>query len=137
MSGVRFAEWNENSVINFVCNAVRSSMENACIMLIEAIKQSMNEPKSGIKYSNLPRRSSAPGESPAIQTGRLADSLEYKIFEERNSIIARVGVNVEKDFKEGVATYLEFGTNKMKARPYLRRTAFLKEDEIIKILAQI
>lgn len=38
-------------------------------------RRMMDEPKSGIQYPRLPRRSSAPGEAPASQSGRLQRSI--------------------------------------------------------------
>lgn len=56
---------------------------------------------------------SAPGEPPHKQTGRLRMSVTHEI-DEANAT-ARVGTNI----KYGL--YLELGTKKMAARPWLRR----------------
>ena len=74
-------------------------------------KESMKEPKTGIKYPWLKRRSSAPGEAPAAQIGQLRASIT------RKRIITGVwivGTNVI------YGRYLELGTSRMKPRPFLR-----------------
>lgn len=63
------------------------------------LKISMAEPKSGRMYGN--HRASAPGESPAIDSGNLAGSVSM-IFP--STLEAKIGTNVE------YATYLETGT---------------------------
>jgi len=44
-------------------------------VLYDAIREGMMEEKTGIHWFNLPYRSSAPGEMPAIQSGALFASL--------------------------------------------------------------
>lgn len=39
-------------------------------------------PKTGVKYPNLPNRSSKAGEAPANQSGRLKDSSDYVVHSE-------------------------------------------------------
>lgn len=46
--------------------------------LVEEATRSMGEPKTGIRYPGLPQRSSAPGESPAIQSASLVETLHYE-----------------------------------------------------------
>lgn len=46
----------------------------------ERIKKLIKDPpKTGRKYPSLPNRSSAPGESPANQSGKLMESVKYKV----------------------------------------------------------
>lgn len=54
---------------------------------------------------------SAPGEPPAKQTGRLRASVAWEVA----GLVARVGTNVR------YGRWLEFGTSRMAARPWLRR----------------
>jgi len=62
--------------------------------------------KHGIKYKNLPNRSSAPFESPALQSG----NLHSKIDVEYKDKVLSVGSDVK------YLKYLELGTKKMKPR---------------------
>lgn len=78
--------------------------------------------RSGIKYKRLRRRSSAPGEYPANQSGNLAKSIGFNVL---SSFRIEVGARVK------YAGYLEDGTGKMAPRPYLSQTQ-LSSEEIIK-----
>lgn len=81
--------------------------------IVAHAKQSMAESKSGREYKRNKKGrqhiASAPGESPAIDTGFLANSLNA----EHNGLISTVGTNAE------YAMHLEFGTVKMEPRPFL------------------
>ena len=66
--------------------------------------------KHGVKYPNLPNRSSAPYEQFARQSGKLNDSIDVKIIED----IIMIGSDVP------YLKYLELGTSKMKPRPTLK-----------------
>jgi phage gpG-like protein len=70
------------------------------------MRQSMAEAKHGRRYGK--HIASAPGESPAIDTGFLANSLQ--VAEE--GLTAYVGTNAE------YAEVLEFGGARMEPRPY-------------------
>jgi len=60
------------------------------------------------RVTNIP---SAPGSPPSVQTGRLRNSIGYNVV---GPARAQVGTNVE------YGLYLEFGTSRMPARPFLR-----------------
>ena len=60
----------------------------------------------------------------AIDTGRLRNSISHEVVGDT----AVIGTNVE------YASYVELGTSKMKARPYLRPAAADHADEYKKIL---
>ena len=62
--------------------------------------------KTGIKYPNLPHRSSAPYEPPAKQSGNLHSKIDVELY--------NGGVMVGSDVK--YLKYLELGTRKMKPR---------------------
>jgi phage gpG-like protein len=62
--------------------------------------------KTGIKYPNLPNRSSAPYEPPAKQSGNLHSKIDVKLHNN--------GVMVGSDVK--YLKYLELGTKKMVKR---------------------
>lgn len=77
-----------------------------------ALKTSMAEPKSGGRYGD--HIASAPGESPAVDSGNLIGSIT-QIFP--STLEAKIGTPVE------YALYLEDGTGRMAARPLWQRTA--------------
>lgn len=71
-----------------------------------AFVKGMNEPKTGRWYSGKPRRSSAPGEYPAVQSGRLLKSAGTRV----TSDSATVGTNTY------YAKWLREGTRRMQRR---------------------
>ena len=78
-----------------------------------SVKRIQNGPASGIVYELYePRRThqaSAPGEPPMSDTGRLASSMQFEI----DGLTGYVFTPVE------YGPYLEFGTSRMAARPFL------------------
>ena len=81
--------------------------------------------KSGIKYPNLPNRSSTPYESPSKQSGNLHSKIDVKLYNDG----VKVGSNVS------YLKYLELGTKKMIKRDGLN-IAYKKQD-ITKIIDNI
>ena len=80
--------------------------------------------KKGIIYGYVV---SEPGEPPRKQFGRLLASVAWELLEA--DMKARVGTNVK------YGRFLELGTSKMAARPWLRRALREKEAEIQAILS--
>lgn len=66
-----------------------------------------------IKTNMTPNGPSAPGEAPAVDTGRLRASITHRIEHDGDESAAYVGTNVE------YAPYLEFGTIRMAPRPFM------------------
>lgn len=92
--------------------------ELAADKMAENMKKSiLTGAKSGQQYYSNGKRhqSSAPGQAPANNTGALVRSIKVK----KNGKEATI--SIEKDY----AIYLEFGTSKMRARPFII-PAFLK-----------
>ncbi len=78
---------------------------------------------------------SKPGEPPAIQTGTLRRAMTYEVGKDIQGPVARVGPMStlgEKSLK--YARFLEFGTRKMRARPFLRPAFARKARDIALIL---
>jgi HK97 gp10 family phage protein len=83
-------------------------------MVRDEAKRLLDEgPKTGHKYSWLPFRSSAPGEAPASQTGKLRNSIV--------SVFDRASFTVNITAKDPKAAWLEFGTRMMAARPFMAK----------------
>lgn len=76
------------------------------------LKASMAEPKSGRMYGD--HQASAPGESPAVDSGNLTGSI-VQVFP--STLEALIGTPVE------YAVYLETGTSRMAQRPLWEKTA--------------
>lgn len=84
-----------------------------------------NVKKKGTVYGAVV---SDPGEPPRKQTGRLRGSVAHEV--DRDKLTARVGTNVV------YGRWLELGTSKMAARPWLRRALFESREQIKSILAR-
>jgi len=69
---------------------------------------------------------SAPGDFPSLRTGHLRRNVQMEL--DADALVARVGTNVP------YGRYLEFGTRKMAARPWLSRTLRETAGEVRKIL---
>lgn len=89
------------------------------------LKSSMAEPKTGRRYGT--HVASAPGESPAVDSGNLTGSIT-QIFP--STLEARVGTPVE------YASYLEDGTSRMAPRPLWAPTAKESLPTLEKMLKQ-
>ena len=82
---------------------------------------------SGKKYKRLPNRSSAPGETPAPQSGNLRQDWNDETLIEGNRVTSRLKSNVK------YAGWLEDGTKKMAKRPFVNPIKKKAEPEIVKI----
>jgi HK97 gp10 family phage protein len=76
---------------------------NACALKVER----------DIKANMTPNGPSSPGEAPAVDTGRLRASITHRVEMDSGEAVAYVGTNVK------YAPYLEFGTSRMAARPFM------------------
>lgn len=61
-----------------------------------------------------PSAPAEPGQKPAVRTGRLRGSITWRLGRDPLGLYADIGSSVL------YAPYLEFGTSRMEARPYLR-----------------
>jgi HK97 gp10 family phage protein len=71
---------------------------------------------------------SAPGAPPYKQTGLLRASVTHELSEGYLAVTARVGTNLP------YGKYLELGTRKMAARPWLRRALLESMPELRRVL---
>ena len=80
-------------------------------------------PKTGEIYrrGNITHQASAPGESPATDTGSLASSIYYK---QKGSMNATIGSRLDYSY------YLEFGTLNIKPRPSWQLSAAIAQKQL-------
>lgn len=80
----------------------------------EAVRGIQRGPASGRTYKRgtVTHKASAPGQFPMSDTGRLASNVEFEVATKGRQV-AVVGTNIV------YGAYLEFGTSKMAARPWL------------------
>lgn len=108
--------------------AVRQVTKASALTLSAEMKSSIKgRKKSGIHYSGQPRRSSAPFESPAYQTGDLYAAISSILS--KDGKFAFIGVPASANVE--YAKWLEFGTRKMAPRPFVF-SAFAKHKEQIR-----
>jgi HK97 gp10 family phage protein len=88
----------------------------------EAVRTMMHDPKSGRHYPGNPNRSSAPGESPAKQKGRLIADIENRQDVPRLAVVVNAGAHY--------SAALEFGTEKMAPRPFMRPSLIKMRQQI-------
>lgn len=102
----KFGANAEQALVDIVNGTAQNVRSNA----VKAVQRGA---KSGTTYQKYqPRRThraSAPGQAPATDTGRLVGSITASI----NGKTAEVSASAE------YATFLEFGTQDMEARPFL------------------
>jgi HK97 gp10 family phage protein len=78
----------------------------------------------------IPHHPSIAGNPPAVDTGTLRRSVTYQVDE--NELVGYVGSNL-KDPPYGA--YLEFGTSRMKPRPWLKPATEKSMEKIKEIMA--
>ena len=66
---------------------------------------------------------------PAVDTGRLRQSITHDVEQDGSTVTGRVGTNVV------YGTYLEFGTSKMNPRPWLKPSLAINREKIHEIIA--
>lgn len=95
---------------------VGKALARAALDVQDQAKQLLSKPGSGRTYTrrSVTHRASAPGDPPAVNTGRLRSSITHRVAVDDQGVFAEVGSNVR------YARFLELGTSKMAKRPFLR-----------------
>ena len=102
-----------------IINQAENLVYDSSVYMAEEMKKSISSgAKSGKKYGN--HTSSAPGQSPANWTGKLLKSIKVQ----KSKGMAFVYVTAK------YAEFLEFGTSKMRPRPFII-PAFIKTKKMI------
>lgn len=119
-----------NQVAAKIDAGLARNLQNATIFLANEVKKTLSGQRSGKTYRvpGTKRKwytASAPGEPPAVRTGRLRSSIKHKLIRRPFAHEGVVGTDVE------YSTHLEYGTHKMAARPFLVPT-FEKNRENVK-----
>lgn len=107
--------FNEQAILARVrLAAMRGVVRGTESVRNEAISLVLNPPKTGRIYRRrgIEHQASAPGESPASDTGRLVGSIRTAYDHENLSGTVNASTNY--------AAYLEYGTKKMEPRPFMR-----------------
>lgn len=107
----------------------RAIMEGAGAVLEVDVKRMLSHPGTGNEYPRQGGRkmhtASAPGEPPAVDTGRLRASITYDVSPQGDAV--QIGSSTAQMASAGApvnyAQFLEFGTERMKSRPFMRPVA--------------
>ena len=99
-------------VLRSPTGGVAKDLVRRALLVRAEVVRTLHEPGHGVRYGN--HTASAPGESPATDTGRLASSITNGLGEDFAGLFAVVGTNVV------YAPFLELGTTRMAPRPFLR-----------------
>lgn len=119
---------NSNQVLKNAEKQIMRNMKIACEFAVNYAKRSVSRPNP------TGRDPSQPGEPPKKVKGILRSHIGYEVRKEGTHIRGFVGV------KQGVAGdygyYLELGTSKMAARPFLRPTILNNRKKIGRIITK-
>lgn len=108
-------------------------MEVAVIFVRDEVKKGLNrgQPTRTLRSGSvIGLEPSLPGEFPKKITSQLQNSIVTKVVRSKRAVNGFIGSNLKK------AKWLEFGTRKMKARPYLRPTLAKNRRKIGKIITK-
>ena len=75
---------------------------------------------------------SRPGEAPRVVTGTLRSNITHQVLVDKGDVIGIFGVR--KGIASKYAPALEFGSRKMKPRPFLRPTLMQNRVKILNLL---
>lgn len=105
----RWEETQLRSLLTSESGGVGRDLVRRAIRVEGAAKVNASEPPR-----NGPNTGSQPGRGPAVRTGRLRGSITWRLGRDVVGLFADVGTAVE------YAPYVELGTSRMSARPFLR-----------------
>lgn len=112
-------EWYGDKVKKNIEAEARKRMEAATVVVANRAKVLISEPYPP---------PSVPGEPPHRRTGRLRASVSREVVWEGAQWVGRVGSNVK------YAKWLELGTSRIAARPWLRRALIEMREQVKRIL---
>lgn len=95
-------------------------VQRSATLVENEAKNSMNEAKSGRTYTirGKPHTASAEGEAPAVVTGMLRTSITSNVKKSGQQVIGQIIANSFDN--TDYAVHLEFGTSKMRPRPFMQ-----------------
>lgn len=136
---MRIKSWNPQKVISLAMDKATIKLGKIGSEMVDYIRNQMKT--TPLDYSkpyphedglHFPSQS---GGYPAIWYSDLYEAVEYKIVRKGNMVSLLVGVNLDQPDTEGYALWLEYGTRKMEARPWLEPTLFQFEGRLREIFS--
>uniref|UniRef100_A0A6M3MF03 Putative tail protein n=1 Tax=viral metagenome TaxID=1070528 RepID=A0A6M3MF03_9ZZZZ len=149
VTGVKELIQNLERLGGNVQNASVEALWTAGAHLEGALKEKLSQPGTGRTYKTgrkgaryATHQASAPGEPPAVDTGRLRSSVTHNVTGRpgrdlpdpggsKTEAKGYVGTNLE------IGPYLEFGTSRMKERPWLYPTITEEATAVAKLVQNV
>lgn len=129
-AGMKFAQYAEK-----ISDGMREELYRRGVRITQVLRKTELEvlagARNGIKYKSLPNRSSAPGEAPAAQSGKLRQEWDDITERQGNGHTSIVTSRVTSTTP--YAGYLEEGTERMAARSFVDKIIEKAEPEILEI----
>ena len=107
--------WNGDEFLASATTEVERVIARSVVKMQDHARQIVSR-TSGPTATNPGASPSRPGEPPHIRTGTLRASIDQETFRRAGEFVGRMGTNLD------YGRFLETGTRKMAARPYLRPT---------------
>lgn len=110
----------------------KKGLADVGVVATNRVKRNLSQRGTGRIYrrGGVIHQASAPGQPPAVDTGRLRSSYTWRTGEDIRGVYVEVGTNVV------YAPWLEFGTRYMKARPHLRPAIDELTEEIVHLIVR-
>ena len=122
-------ENNVGTILAKLQQNLKTKMEDATMAVRNKSLEVLSGPRSGRAYvipgTKVTYTASAPGEPPAVQTGRLRQSVATEIS--NDGMVGKVGTTLD------YGRELEQGRSNMAPRPWLKPSFEQSENEVIKI----
>lgn len=121
------------SVQNKTLENIKDAMSKVCMKIQRTCVEEMTNTTTNdaVNYythnQSIPHHPSMPNNPPAVDTGTLRRSITFKIEEERDTVVGKVGSTLNNP---PYPQFLEYGTSKMQPRPWLRPAVKTNEDFI-------
>ena len=129
-AGMKFAQYAEK-----ISDGMREELYRRGVRITQVLRKTELEvlagARNGIKYKSLPNRSSAPGEAPAAQSGKLRQEWDDITERQGNGHTSIVTSRITSTTP--YAGYLEEGTERMAARTFVDKIIEKAEPEILEI----
>lgn len=127
-------KWYGDRVFQTALRNMGNNLDAAAVFVQGKVKASFGSSPAGkgVKAGRKPH--SRPGHPPNIQTGNLKRNIGWDRGG-RGGMTRRIGTGIGGVSSVGYAMYLEMGTGKMAARPYLKPGVRNNENQIKRILA--
>ena len=129
-AGMKFSQYAER-----ISDGMRDELYRRGVQITQAVRKTELEvlagARTGIKYKSLLNRSSAPGEAPAAQSGKLRQEWDDITERQGNGHTSIVTSRITSTTP--YAGYLEEGTERMAARSFVDKIIEKAEPEILEI----